>query len=86
MTKGDKWATLEALEIAQDAGTSFDMEYERQAEVPGTVEIDGVDVTVYYNSDEDGLSVSWLSKGVHYNLYGTLTEDELRHVIHALNT
>lgn len=86
MTKGDQWATLEALEVAQDAGASFDVEYERQAEVPGTIEIDGVDVTVYYNSDEDGLSVSWLSKGVHYNLYGMLTEDELRHVIHALNT
>ena len=86
LTQGDKWIGLEALKFSQDTDATIDFEFERQDTPPDSINIDGVDVTVYYNSEEMGLSVSWIIGNVHYNLFGSLSDDELNHIVHALNS
>jgi hypothetical protein len=81
---GDKWFTLDVMELATNS--TVDHEFERQLETPETINIDGVDVTLYYNSDDLYISVSWLIDHFSYNLYGTLTEEDLIHIISSIHS
>ena len=80
---GERWFTIDVIEFSSDS--TVDHEFERQLETPETIDIDGVDVTLYYNSKEMGTSVSWLIDHLSYNLYGTLTEDDLIHIITSIH-
>ena len=80
---GEKWFTIDVMEFS--SASTVDHEFERQLETPETIDIDGVDVTLYYNSKKMGTSVSWLIDHLSYNLYGTLTEDDLIHIITAIH-
>lgn len=83
-THEDIWYNLEILSFANDEDTTINFEYELQASDPQIVNIDGIDVSLYYNSDDSGLYVSWLIGNAHYSVNGTLSEDELAHIIHSL--
>ena len=83
--EADHWFTIEISDIPMNDGMSVtDIEYERQLRVPQTVVIEGIDVTLYYNSDEMGINVSWLLGNTHYNVFGSISEDELSYIISGL--
>lgn len=80
------WFAIDVMEFDGDKSPTIDFEYERQLKVPQVISIDGIDVTLYYNSDDMGISVSWLQGNKHFNLQGTLTEDDLTYIITALHS
>ena len=82
---GEQWLTLDVLEFDMDSAPTIDFEFERQSDIPQTVDIDGVEITVYYNSDTLGMSASWILGDTHYNLHGTLTEEELTYIVQSLS-
>lgn len=84
--KADQWFVIEMMEFTDDTDPTTDFEFERQVDVPLTIEINGVEVTLYYNSDDSGISVSWLQGNTHFNLLGTLDEEELTYIIGTLHS
>ena len=84
--KADQWFVIEMMEFTDDTDPTTDFEFERQVDVPLTIEINGVEVTLYYNSDDSGISVSWLQGNTHFNLLGTLDEEELAYIIGTLHS
>ena len=85
-TRDDQWIGIDILSFDGEVNGSFDYEFEQQAETPESIIIDGLDVTLYQNSSDSGIYVSWLLENAHYTLYGTLSEDELETIITALHT
>ena len=81
---GEQWLTLEVMEFTMASAPTIDFEFERQSDLPQAVDIDGVEVTLYYNSENLGMSASWILGGTHYNLQGTLSEEELTYIVRML--
>ena len=82
--RGDEWFNLEIMDFADGDDVTIDFEYELLTLTTQVIEMAGVDVTLYYNSDDLGLYASWLIGQVHYSVNGMLSEDDLTHIIQSL--
>ena len=52
----------------QEENTIVDFQYERALEEPVSIDIEGVDVLLYENSDEGSIYAAWVDNNVNYNL------------------
>ena len=80
----DQWFVLEFMQVGGEGEITTDYEYERQLDVPDTVVVNGVEVTVYYNSDDQGLYMSWLIGNGDYNIRGNISKDLAEEIISGL--
>lgn len=80
----DKWFVLEFMKVGGEGEITTDYEYERQLDVPDTIVVNGAKVTVYYNSDDRGLYMSWLIGNGDYNISGNISDDLAKEIISSL--
>lgn len=69
----------------QEENTIVDFQYERALKEPVSIDIEGVDVLLYENSDEGSIYAAWVDNNVNYNLFGILTREELIRIIKSLS-
>ena len=62
----------------------MDFQYERALEEPVSIDIEGVEVLLYENSDEGSIYAAWVDNNVNYNLFGILTREELIQIITSM--
>ena len=68
----------------QEENTIVDFQYERALEEPVSIDIEGVEVLLYENSDEGSIYAAWVDNNVNYNLFGILTREELIQIITSM--
>lgn len=68
----------------EDDISSYTYEYEASWKNPVSHSINGIPVTLYFNSETNRSACSWIFENVHFLAIGNLTEEELMQVLEAL--
>ena len=76
LTKSDKLAFSEA--------ESFDVDFEKALAEHETVYLNGLEVTIYQNTDDDIIPASWIDRNANYHLIGSLDRKELEQIIESM--
>jgi hypothetical protein len=79
----DDWLSIDMI-LNRDEDAAVDYQYERALEEPVSIDIEGVEVLLYENSDEGSIYAAWVDNNVNYNLFGILTREELIQIITSM--
>ncbi|MBE5774938.1 MAG: DUF4367 domain-containing protein [Clostridiales bacterium] len=80
----DEWLSIDVI-LNHDQNAAVDYQYERAIDKPETIDVDGIEVLFYENSDEGNIYAAWVSDNANFNLFGMVTKEESVQIIESMN-
>lgn len=81
----DKWLSIDVTTF-QEENTVVDFQYERAIDKPEAVDINGIEIFIYENSDEGSIYAAWVKDNANYSFVGVVTKEELVQIIKSMNS
>ena len=79
----DGWLDLTTTIFFSEA-ESFDVDFEKAIAEHETVYWNGLEVTIYQNTDDDIIPASWIDRNASYHLIGQFDREELEQIIESM--
>lgn len=83
------WYNKECLSIDvtfnRDYNAVVDYQYERTIDEPQKIDVAGIEVLFYENSDDGNIHAAWLKDSANYNLFGAVSREEVMRIIESMN-
>lgn len=69
----------------RDYNAVVDYQYERTIDEPQKIDVAGIEVLFYENSDDGNIHAAWLKDSANYNLFGAVSREEVMRIIESMN-